>query len=282
MNETEQFDTVITSHRGWLDINLRELWRYRDLILMFVKRNFIAAYKQTVLGPSWAIIQPLLTTVVYTVVFGNLAKLPTDGIPPFLFYMCGNIAWGYFSGCLTQTAHTFTAHAGIMGKVYFPRLVMPIASVLSNLIKFGIQLLFFVGFLAYYSHLNHTVYFSWRLVYMPLLLLNMALLGLGCGVIISSLTTKYRDLSMLVGFGLHLWMYGTPVVYSIDMVPAKWRALYLCNPMTIVIESFRSMFFGSTNLTAGDIALNWGITLFIALCGILLFNRVEKTFMDTI
>ena len=282
MEQSEQFDTVITSHRGWLDINLRELWRYRDLILMFVKRTFIAAYKQTVLGPSWAIIQPLLTTVVYTVVFGNLAKLPTDGIPPFLFYMCGNLAWGYFSGCLTQTSHTFTAHAGIMGKVYFPRLVMPIASVLSNLIKFGIQLLFFIGFLGYYSWLNHTAYFSWRILYMPLLLLNMALLGLGCGVIISSLTTKYRDLSMLVGFGLHLWMYGTPVVYSIEMVPAKWRTLYLCNPMTIVLESFRSMFFGANNLTPNDIALNWGITLFIALCGILLFNRVEKTFMDTV
>ena len=282
MNETEQFDTVITSHRGWFDINLRELWRYRDLILMFVKRNFIASYKQTILGPSWAIIQPFLTTVVYTIVFGNLAKLPTAGVPPFLFYMCGNIAWGYFSGCLTQTAHTFTGHAGIMGKVYFPRLAMPISSVLTQLIKFGIQLLFFLGFLAYYSWLNRTAYFSWRLVYMPLLLLNMALLGLGCGVIISSLTTKYRDLSMLIAFGLHLWMYGTPVVYSIDMVPAKWRTLYLCNPMTIVIESFRSMFFDANKLTSGDIALNWGITLFIAVCGILLFNRVEKTFMDTV
>ncbi len=282
MEEAEKFDTVITAHRGWFDINFKELWRYRDLILMFVKRTFIAAYKQTVLGPSWAIIQPFLTTVVYTIVFGNLAKLPTDGIPPFLFYMCGNMAWGYFSGCLTQTAHTFTAHAGIMGKVYFPRLVMPIASVLSQLIKFGIQLLFFVGFLTYYSCINHTPYITWRIVYMLPLLLNMALLGLGCGVIISSLTTKYRDLSMLIAFGMHLWMYGTPVVYSIDMVPARWRTLYLCNPMAIVIECFRGMFFVSPHVTAVNIATSVSTTVIIAAFGILLFNRVEKTFMDTI
>ena len=278
----EKFDTVITSKRGLFDVNVRELLRYRDLIFMFVKRNFIANYKQTVLGPAWALIQPLLTTVVFTVVFGSLAKLPTDGVPPFLFYMCGNVAWGYFSGCLTQTASTFTANAAVMGKVYFPRLVMPISSVLSNLISFSIQFLFLLCFLVYYSFLNHVVYVNWHILYLPLLLLNMALLGLGCGVIISSLTTKYRDLAMLVGFGVHLWMYATPVVYTIDMVPARWRTLYLCNPMAIVIESFRNMFFGSSSLTSQDILLSWGITLLIALAGILLFNRVEKTFMDTI
>ena len=282
MQDKQTFDTVITSKRGWFDVNLRELFRYRDLIFMFVKRNFIANYKQTVLGPAWAIIQPLLTTVVFTVVFGNLAKLPTDGVPPFLFYMCGNVAWGYFSGCLTQTANTFTANAAVMGKVYFPRLVMPISSVLSNLISFSIQFLFLVCFLVYYSFLNHAVYVNWHILCLPLLLLNMALLGLGCGVIISSLTTKYRDLAMLVGFGVHLWMYATPVVYTIDMVPARWKTLYLCNPMAIVIESFRNMFFGTSNLTSQDILLSWVITLLIALAGILLFNRVEKNFMDTI
>ena len=282
MSNKEQFDTVITSKRGWFDINVRELIRYRDLIFMFVKRNFIANYKQTVLGPAWAIIQPLLTTVVFTVVFGNLAKLPTDGVPPFLFYMCGNVAWGYFAGCLTQTASTFTANAGVMGKVYFPRLVMPISSVLSHLIQFSIQFLFLVCFLAYYSFVNQTAYITWGIFYMPLLILQMALLGLGCGVIISSLTTKYRDLVMLIGFGVHLWMYASPVVYTIDLVPARFKALYLCNPMAIVIESFRNMFFGTSVITPADVALSWGITLLIALCGILLFNRVEKTFMDTV
>ncbi len=282
MKPVDTFDTVITSKRGWFDINLKELIRYRDLIFMFVKRNFVANYKQTILGPSWAIIQPLLTTVVFTIVFGNLAKLPTDGIPPFLFYMCGNVAWNYFAGCLNQTASTFTANAAIMGKVYFPRLVMPISAVLSHLIQFSIQFLFLICFMVYYSFLNHTPYITWGIFYLPVLLLNMALLGLGCGVIISSLTTKYRDLHHLIGFGIHLWMYGTPIVYTIDIVPAKWRTLYLCNPMAIVIESFRNMFFGTSVVTFGNIALSWAITLLIALFGILLFNRVEKTFMDTV
>lgn len=278
----KQFDTIITSKRGWLDINVRELIRYRDLIFMFVKRNFIANYKQTVLGPAWAIIQPLMTTVVFTIVFGRIAKMPTDGVPPFLFYMCGNVAWAYFAGCLNQTATTFTANAAIMGKVYFPRLVMPISAVLNQLIMFAIQFLFLVGFLVYFSFLNHTPYITWGLLYLPLLLLNMAMLGLGCGVIISSLTTKYRDLTMLIGFGIQLWMYATPVVYTIDMIPEKWRGLYLCNPMAITIESFRNMFFGTQTLTAFNIAVCWGFTIFITLGGILLFNRVEKTFMDTI
>lgn len=279
---TDDFDTIITSKRGWFDINFKELYRYRDLIFMFVKRNFVANYKQTILGPAWAIVQPLLTTVVFTIVFGNLAKLPTDGIPPFLFYMCGNVAWGYFASCLTSTASTFTANAAIMGKVYFPRLVMPISAVCSALIQFSIQFLFLVGFLVYYSCVNQTIYLTWHILYLPLLMLNMALLGLGCGVIISSLTTKYRDLTMLIGFGIQLWMYATSVVYSIETVPAKWRSLYLCNPMAIVIEQFRNMFFGGALLSSSDMVLVWATTLLIALAGILLFNRVEKTFMDTI
>lgn len=282
MKETETFDTVITSKRGWFDINLRELIRYRDLIFMFVKRNFVANYKQTVLGPSWAIIQPLLTTVVFTIVFGRIAKLPTDGVPPFLFYMCGNVAWGYFAGCLSLTATTFTANAAVMGKVYFPRLVMPISTVFSQLIQFAIQFLFLICFLIYYSLLNHTPYITWRILYLPFLIFDMAMLGLGCGIIISSLTTKYRDLHHLVGFGIQLWMYATPVVYTIDMIPEKWRMLYLCNPMAIIIELFRNMFFGVNTLTIGNIILCWVITLLVTLGGVLLFNRVEKTFMDTV
>lgn len=282
MKETETFDTIITSKRGWFDINLRELIRYRDLIFMFVKRNFVANYKQTVLGPSWAIIQPLLTTVVFTIVFGRIAKLPTDGVPPFLFYMCGNVAWGYFAGCLSLTATTFTANAAVMGKVYFPRLVMPISTVFSQLIQFVIQFLFLFCFLIYYSLLNHTPYITWGILYLPFLILDMAMLGLGCGIIISSLTTKYRDLHHLVGFGIQLWMYATPVVYTIDMIPEKWRMLYLCNPMAITIELFRNMFFGVNTLTMGYIVLCWLITLLVTMVGVLLFNRVEKTFMDTV
>ena len=209
MDDNSSFETVITARSGWFDINLRELWRYRDLALLFVRRNFIANYKQTILGPAWAIVQPLLTTVVFTIVFGRLAKLPTDGVPPFLFYMCGNIAWGYFAGCLTATSSTFTGNAAIFGKVYFPRLTMPISTVISQLISFAIQFLFFLGFLAFYSFLNKTVYLTPLIWLLPFFLLQMALLGLGCGIIVSSLTTKYRDLAMLVSFGVRLWMYAT-------------------------------------------------------------------------
>ncbi len=278
----QQFDTVISSKRGWFDINIRELIRYRDLIIMFVKRNFIADYKQTILGPSWAVIQPLLTTVVFTIIFGNVAKLPTDNIPPFLFYMCGNVSWGYFAGCLNQTAVTFTSNAHIMGKVYFPRLVMPIAAVMNQMIRFMIQFVLLLGFIIYYSWHHETLYITWYIFYLPLLLLNMAMLGLGCGIIISSLTTKYRDLVMLIGFGVQLWMYATPVVYTLEMIPDRWRSLYLCNPMVVVIEISRGMFFGNIHLTFSNIVFCWGITLLIATIGVLLFNRVEKTFMDTI
>lgn len=282
MCANKKFDTVITCHRGWLDLNLRELFRYRDLIFMFVKRTFVANYKQTILGPAWAIVQPLLTTVVFTIVFGNLAKLPTDGVPPFLFYMCGNVAWGYFASCIVSTANTFTGNSHIMGKVYFPRLVMPISSVLSALIAFGIQFVFFIGFLVYYSWLNHTAYITWNICYFPLLLLNMAMLGLGCGVIVSSLTTKYRDLAMLVAFGVQLWMYATPVVYPIALVPARLKTLYMCNPMATVIEAFRGMFFGSPCLSVNDVILSSVMTLVIFCLGVVLFNRVEKTFVDTV
>lgn len=279
---SERFDTILTARSKWFDIDFQELWKYRDLIFMFVRRNFVAQYKQTILGPAWALLKPLLSTVVFTVVFGNLAKLPTDGVPPFLFYLCSVTAWDYFSGCLNSTASTFIANARLMGKVYFPRLVMPISSVCSQLIGFFIQMLMFAGFLIYYSCLNHTVYCTQMLWLLPLVILNMAVLGLGCGIIISSLTTKYRDLGMLVAFLTRLWMYATPVVYSLELVPQRWRAWYLCNPMAVVLELFRGMFFGTASLGWTDIALCVGVTLIVTAGGVLLFNRVEKNFMDTI
>ena len=282
MDDNSSFETVITARSGWFDINLRELWRYRDLALLFVRRNFIANYKQTILGPAWAIIQPLLTTVVFTIVFGSLAKLPTDGVPPFLFYMCGNIAWGYFAGCLTATGSTFTQNAAIFGKVYFPRLTMPISTVMSQLISFAIQFLFFLGFLAFYSFLNKTVYLTPFIWLLPFFLLQMALLGLGCGIIVSSLTTKYRDLTMLVSFGTQLWMYATPVVYPAAMVPEKWQNLYRLNPMVAIIEGFRDMFFSTGTFNWTDCGISWAVTLLMLGIGVVLFSKVEKTFMDTV
>ncbi|MGI6357055.1 MAG: ABC transporter permease [Lentisphaeria bacterium] len=282
MDDNSSFETVITARSGWFDINLRELWRYRDLALLFVRRNFIANYKQTILGPAWAIIQPLLTTVVFTIVFGRLAKLPTDGVPPFLFYMCGNIAWGYFAGCLTATGSTFTQNAAIFGKVYFPRLTMPISTVMSQLISFAIQFLFFLGFLAFYSFLNKTVYLTPLIWLLPFFLLQMALLGLGCGIIVSSLTTKYRDLTMLVSFGTQLWMYATPVVYPAAMVPEKWQNLYRLNPMVAIIEGFRDMFFSTGTFNWTDCGISWAVTLLMLGIGVVLFSKVEKTFMDTV
>ena len=277
----QKFSTVIVPKTRLLDFHLKELVRYRDLIFLFVKRSFVARYKQTVLGPAWAVIQPLLTTVVFTVVFGKLAGLAPGGVPSFLFFMSGNIAWGYFSGCLTATANTFTGNAGIFGKVYFPRLVMPISTVFSQLIGFGIQFAMFLVFLVIYW-IRGTVQPTLYVLMLPLLLLQMAMLSLGVGVIISSLTTKYRDLVMLVGFGVQLWMYGTPVAYDIGIVPAKYMGLYMLNPMTPVINNFRLAFLGLGSFDLPHYLLSWAMTLAVLVIGIVLFNRVEKTFMDTV
>ncbi len=277
----EEFETVIVPKTGWFDIDLKDIWRYRDLIFLFVKRNFISQYKQTILGPAWAIIQPLFTTVIFTVVFGNLAGLAASGVPTFLFYLSGNIAWNYFASCLTQTANTFTSNAAILGKVYFPRLVMPISTVLTNLISFGIQFVMFAAFLLLYT-IQGSVHPNCYVLMLPLLILQMALLGLGTGIIISALTTKYRDLKMLVGFGVQLWMYATPVAYDIGIIPAKYMDLYMLNPMTSIINLFRYGFLGVGTFQTGYYLLSWLITLIILCIGIVLFSHVEKTFMDTI
>lgn len=277
----QKFSTVIVPKTGWFDLNLKEVWKYRDLIVLFVKRNFVSQYKQTILGPAWAIIQPLLTTVVFTVVFGSLAGLAADGVPSFLFYMSGTVAWHYFSGCLTGTASTFTGNAAILGKVYFPRLVMPISNVLTNLIAFSIQFAMFLIFLVVYW-VQGTVQPNLMALMLPLLVAHMALLSLGVGIIISSLTTKYRDLAMLVGFGVQLWMYATPVAYDIGIIPAKYMDLYMLNPMTPIINTFRYAFLGVGSFDLGYYLLSWGVTAVILFFGVVLFNRVEKTFMDTV
>ena len=278
----DKFTTVIKPQSGWFDFDLRELVRYRDLIVLFVKRKCTAYAKQTILGPAWAVIQPFLTTVIFTVVFGNMAGLAPDGVPAFLFYLAGTVVWQYFSGCLTTTAGTFTSNAAILGKVYFPRLVMPISTVLSQLISFAIQMMFFLCFWVYYLIVPSDVQPNVYILLFPLLILQLALLGLGCGIIISACTTKYRDLAMLVGFGAQLWMYATPVAYDISIIPEKWMSLYMCNPVTPVVMTMRYAFLGIGSFDLGTYLQGWAVTLVLLFVGVILFSRVEKTFMDTV
>lgn len=285
--QTQQFETVIRPKTGWFDLKLKEVYAYRDLIFLFVKRNFVSKYKQTILGPAWAIIQPLLTTVVFTLVFGNIAGLAPGGVPSFIFYLSGTIIWTYFSNCLSQTANTFVSNSATMGKVYFPRLVMPISTVFSELISLAIQYSFMVLFLIYYAVTKQGVAPNLWILMTPLIVLQLALLSLGFGIIISALTTKYRDLAMLVGFGTQLWMYASPIAYDMFGFAAfapggKWHALYMCNPVTPVVNLFRYGYLGIGSVEWGYYLLGWVTTLVLLLLGVMLFNRVEKTFMDTV
>jgi lipopolysaccharide transport system permease protein len=273
---------VIRPRRSWFDLRLDELWAYRDLVALFVWRDFVAQYKQTILGPLWYLIQPILTTLTFTLVFGRLAGLSTDGVPDFLFYMAGAVVWSYFSACLTKTANTFTGNAAIFGKVYFPRLAVPVSILFSNLIAFAIQLGLFVAFLAYYMLSGALVAPTLWLLAMPLLLLLMAGLGLGIGIIVSSLTTRYRDLQFLVAFGAQLLMYATTVIYPLSAVPEKYRWLLIANPMTPVVETFRVAFLGQGTVEPLHLVYSAIFTLFVLVLGIVLFNRVEQTFMDTV
>ena len=282
-----RWDTVIRPRHGWFDIDLKELVRYRDLILLLVKRNFTVLYKQTILGPAWVVIQPLLTTLVFTVVFGNIAGLPTDGMPKFLFYMGGNICWHYFSSCLTVTSNTFLTNRDMFGKVYFPRLCMPFATVLTELINFFVQFALFIVFVVWYATRPEPVVTPhWGLIALtPLLLLQLGILGLGFGIIISALTTKYRDLAMLVTFGVHLWMYGTPVTYATSLIADKYPQLlgvYMFNPITPIIELFRAAYLGTSVYGYRYNLLSVGVTILVFLLGVVLFSHTEKTFMDTV
>ncbi len=283
MKEQESgWTSVIRPVSGWFDIRLSELWRYRDLIMLFVRRDFVSVYKQTVLGPVWYLLQPVFTTVVFTIIFGKVAKIPTDGLPQPLFYMAGVVAWGYFAGCLNKTSNTFVDNADIFGKVYFSRLTVPISNVVSNLISFGIQFGLFLCFLGYYIATGASVRVTPFVVFVPLLLLQMAALGLGFGIIVSSLTTKYRDLTQLVGFGVQLWMYASPVVYPISRIPDRWRWIVSLNPVAPVIEAFRYIFLGAGTVTAVQMGTSIGITVLVLFIGIMLFSRIEKSFMDTV
>lgn len=278
----EKWTTIIKPKTGWFDINLKELLQYKDLITMFVKRDFKTLYKQTILGPLWIIINPLFTTIMYTIVFGNIANISTDGMPQIVFYMLGTTVWTYFSTCLTKTSTTFTGNAAIFGKVYFPRLVTPISTVVSGLINFTVQFMMFLCFAIYYYIIGAPIHPNIYILITPLLLLQLACLSLGFGVIISSLTTKYRDLAVLVTFGVQLWMYATPVVYPASQIGGKLKTLMMLNPVSPIVESFRYAFLGSGSIPWNFLGISVITTLVVLFIGVVLFSRVEKTFMDTV
>ncbi len=280
--EPENWTLVIRPKTGWFDLHLADLWRHRDLVMLFVRRDFVATYKQTILGPLWLIIQPLLTTLAFTVIFGNIAQLSTDGLPKILFYLSGITAWSYFSDCLTKTSDTFNANANLFGKVYFPRLAVPVSIVISSLIKFGIQLCLFLAFYLYFIGRGSAIHPTRALLLLPALILLMAALGLGSGIIVSSLTTRYRDLRYLVQFGTQLLMYSTPVIFPLSKLPAQYRWIMLANPMTPVIETFRYAFLGAGTFSWTLLGISAAVTSLILTAGVLMFNHVEKTFMDTV
>lgn len=277
-----KWDMIIGPHRNLFDLRLRELWLARDLIVLFVRRDFVSVYKQTILGPLWYLIQPLLTTITFTVIFGNIAKLPTDGLPQFLFYMSGTVIWTYFASCLTKTSETFVNNANLFGKVYFPRLAVPISILISNLIAFTIQFGFFLAFMGYFALQGTQIHPNWWMLLTPVLLLMMAGLGLGFGIIVSSVTTKYRDLRFLVQFGAQLLMYVTPVIYPTSSISHKYQVLIQFNPMSSVVEAFRYAFLGAGTVDLGQLAYSFGVMLVVIIIGVVMFNRVEATFMDTV
>lgn len=279
----QQFTTVITARRKWFDINLKEVWRYRDLIWLFTKRTFALIYKQTILGPAWILLQPLMTTLIYALVFGGIAGISTEGVPQILFYMGGTAVWGFFSSCLNQISGTFTRNANVFGKVYFPRLVMPVSTVLSSAINFGVQLAMFLVFWLYYVVTGQISPNYWGILLLVPVMVYLGLLTLGLGIIVSSLTTKYRDLSLLVTFGVQLWMYITPVVYPLSALGDGVAAAFVrLNPVTCAVEAFRWMFLGVGTMDAGQWMISAAVMAVTLVLGILIFNRVEKTFMDTV
>lgn len=272
----------ISARHKLFDLKLKELWQYRDLILLYTKRSFTVAYKQTILGPAWLFITPLLTSLIHVVLFGNIANLSTDGIPQLLFYLTGNTIWGYFSACLTYNSSTFIDNAHLFGKVYFPRLVIPVANVLGCIIRFGIQMILVLAVLAFFVFRGAVApnWAAWLLI--PVILIQIGVMGMGFGIIISSLTTKYRDLKVLVTFGIQLWMYATPVVYPLSTVSGTIRQLLLLNPVTMPIEMFRYAILGTGTMIPVYMIMSWVITVIVALLGIIVFNKVERTFMDMV
>jgi lipopolysaccharide transport system permease protein len=286
MNHEEaikEWDLTIEPQRSLFQLNLKDVWRYRDLLGLLVKRDITAAYKQTILGPIWMFLQPLFTTITFTFVFGNLAGLSTDGLPKPLFYMIGTVAWTYFSDCLNGTASVFRANAGIFGKVYFPRLIMPLTLVISNLLKFSIQMMqFLILYFYYILYKGYQPHIDATILLFPFLILLMAMLGLGLGMIISAMTTKYRDLSFLLGFGMTLFMYATPVIYPMSATPEKYKAILSYNPIAPIMEGFRNILLGSGTFDLGMLGYSTIVACITLSVGVLVFNKVEKDFVDTV
>ena len=282
MIKKNNIEEVITPKKHLFNFNIKEIWNYKDLLVFFVKRDFISIYKQTILGPLWFFIQPILTTLIFTVVFGRVAGLPTDGIPKILFYLSGITCWNYFSECLFKTSSTFIDNQQIFGKVYFPRLITPMSIVISSLIKFGIQFLLFLSVFIFYYTTNSNIHPNIYLILIPYLILIMGILGLGLGMIISSLTTKYRDLRFLIQFGVQLWMYVTPIIYPLSSLDGKMKLIAVLNPMTSIIETFKFSFLGSGSFNWYFLAYTSLISFIILILGILIFNKTEQNFMDNV
>ena len=282
MKQQQNWDLVIESKTSVFDLNLKDVWRYRDLLMMFVKRDFISFYKQTILGPLWFFIQPIFTTIVFAFVFGNLAKISTDGLPQYLFYLSGITAWNYFADCITKTSTVFKDNANIFGKVYFPRLIMPLSIVLSNLVRFAVQFFLFLIMMLYFFIQGAQFHVTWVVCLFPVLIALMAMLGLGFGLIITAMTTKYKDLSFLVVFGVQLLMYGTTVIYPLSSAPAKYKHLIELNPMTFIIEAFRYGFLGKGDFSVNGLIYSSVLTVSVFLIGLIIFNKTEKSFVDTI
>lgn len=282
-SEQGQWTEIIKPHTSLLDLRLGDVWRYRDLVMMFVRRDFVSTYKQTILGPIWFFIQPLLTTLTFIIIFGQVAKLSTDGLPQPLFYLAGTTVWSYFSQTLTAISTVFITNAAIFGKVYFPRLTMPVSIVISNIVRFLIQFGLFLAVWGYYVlRSDNNVHPNWLIILTPMLLILMGLLSLGLGMIFSALTTKYRDLAMLLTFGIQLLMYATPVIYPLSSIPAKYKWLILANPMSAVVETFRYAFLGSGSFSWVYLGYSAGLTAVILFIGTVIFNKVEKSFTDTV
>ena len=276
------WDLTIEPQSSLFKLNLKDVWRYRDLLWLFVKRDFVSFYKQTILGPLWFFIQPLFTTLTFTFIFGNLAGISTDGLPQPLFYMAGITAWAYFADCLTKTSTVFKDNANIFGKVYFPRLILPLSIVASNLVRFVVQMLLFLIMIGYYALQGANFNITWAILLFPFLVLLMAFLGLGLGLIITALTTKYRDLAFLITFGVQLSMYATTVIYPLSAAPIKYKYLIQLNPMTGILEAFRFGFLGQGELTWNSLGYSILVTLVSLVLGVVIFNKTEKTFVDTI
>ena len=278
---TEQWDAVIESRHSLLDLNLKELWHYRDLLVLFVRRDFVTVYKQTILGPLWFFIQPILTTITFTIIFGNVAQLSTDGAPKLVFYMAGITLWNYFSTCLTSVSGVFNANASIFGKVYFPRLIMPLTIVISNLMKFGVQFLLFLCFVGYYYSQNEIKPNEW-IAATPIVIILMALISMGIGLVLSSMTTKYKDLNQLISFGVQLFMYATPVIYPSSSVPSAYQWVVELNPLVGLFDYMRFAYLGVGEFTILDLVYPSIFSIVILAIGVLVFNKTQKTFMDTV